>query len=63
MLGLPLVDYLYGKVDVIHTSFHVCMFNLYAINTSHRVRQVSLLENFSGFLPILELTNLGDPPW
>jgi hypothetical protein len=35
------------------------MFNLYAINTSHRVRLVALTENLSGLLSILGLTNLG----
>jgi hypothetical protein len=35
------------------------MFNLYAINTSHRVRPVGEIENLSGLLAILGLTNLG----
>jgi hypothetical protein len=35
------------------------MFNLYAMNTSHSVSPVGLIENLSGLLPILGLTNLG----
>jgi hypothetical protein len=33
--------------------------NLYAIYASHRVRPVGYIENLSGLLPILGLTNLG----
>jgi hypothetical protein len=39
------------------------MFILYAINASHRVRPIGQIENLSGLLVILGLTNLGDPPW
>jgi hypothetical protein len=40
-----------------HPFMFVCY--LYAINTSHRVRPVGKIENLSGLLPILGLTNLG----